>query len=69
MRISPSLAHRLQDDCTEGIGALEIGLDAHTERDCKERIRQAKEVLLRISQRVAIHTDRSLAQEKNDSSK
>jgi hypothetical protein len=67
MRISPALAHRLQDDCTEGIGALDIGLDAHTERDCKERISQAKAVLLRISQRVAIYTDRSLAPEKNES--
>jgi hypothetical protein len=67
MRISPSLAHRLQNDCTEGIGFLELALDARTERDCKQLISRAKEALKHISQRVAIHTDLSLAPEKNES--
>lgn len=63
MRISPSLAHRLQNDLQEAIGALDLGLISENGQERSRRMLQAKEAIRRISQAIAMHTDRSLGSE------
>ena len=63
MRISPKLARRLQNDITEAVGALDIGLLSENGQERSRRMLQAKIAIMRVSQAIATYTDRFLDSE------
>jgi hypothetical protein len=63
MRISPKLAHRLQNDLQEAMGALDLGLLSEDAAERSRRMLQAKAALRKASYLIGVHVDRSFGKD------